>query len=307
MPKASQNPADALRTVPPREFVRARNALAAKLAKDGKRTESRDIHRLPRPSPVVWALNRTAVARPRELSALVEAMDRLRRAQLGQGELRATTERYRAAFEPLVRNAAETLHDAGSAVSPALERRIRSTLLAAITDRRLRASLAAGRLSGEHTEPGFAVLSQDPVPAAVLRVQPAKAKPVPASGPEAISTRAAPGPQHRDASSRQRREEAEARRGVARQSRATRQAARQAHREARVLNRDARQKERAAGAAEKELDAVRRTLQQREQQSAALRAAADQAREASDKAEERARTAKSRPTLRRVGRRDLLE
>lgn len=142
MPKASQNPADALRAVPPREFVQARNALAAKLAKDGQATEARDIRRLPRPSPVVWALNRTAVGRPRELNALVQAVDGLRRAQLGQGELRAATERYRAAFEPLVRNATEALRDAGSAISPALERRIRSTLLAATTDRRLRADLA---------------------------------------------------------------------------------------------------------------------------------------------------------------------
>ncbi len=132
-PKAS--PADALRAVPPRDFVGARNALAAQLAKGGKAAEARQVARLRRPSPVAWALNRAAAARPRELGALVDAVDRLRRAQLGGGDLRAAAERYRSAFEPLVRGAGQALREAGAAVSAARDRRIRSTLLAAVTDR----------------------------------------------------------------------------------------------------------------------------------------------------------------------------
>src|SRR5258705_9444994 len=91
MPKATKHAGDALRDVPPREFVRARDALAARLAEEGKGTEAREIRRLPRPSPVVWALNRTAVAQPRALNALIQAVDRPRRAPPGQGELRTLT------------------------------------------------------------------------------------------------------------------------------------------------------------------------------------------------------------------------
>lgn len=294
MPKASQNPADALRAVPPREFVQARNALAAKLAKDGQAIEARDIRRLPRPSPVVWALNRTAVGRPRELNALVQAVDGLRRAQLGQGELRAATERYRAAFEPLVRNATEALRDAGSAISPALERRIRSTLLAATTDRRLRADLATGRLVGEHTEPGFAVLSQGPIPAGFLRERPEKAKPAPIHS--IAATRADHAAQLKVPSTRgqRRREGVEERRRLQQAARAARHAARQAQREVSALSREARQKELAAQVAENKVDAVRKELHKIEQEAVGRRAAADQARDAAGKAEERARSSTRR-------------
>jgi len=292
MPKANQSLADGLRNVPPREFVRARNALAEKLANDGKTTESRDIRRLPRPSPVVWALNRTAVARPRELNVLVQAMDQLRRTQLGRGDLRATTERYRAAFEPVVRNAVDVLRDAGSAISPALERRIRGTLLAAITDRRLRADLSAGRLSGEHAEPGFAVLSQTPIPAEFLRHQPAKARPARAPIHDVTTKRAVHASELRPPVSRSQRKlpDAEERRQAQQAARAARQVARQAKRGASALRRDARQKERAAQAAETRVETARKALQELEQQGVALRAAADQARDAAAKADERART-----------------
>src|SRR5258705_11103722 len=173
MPKATKHAGDALRDVPPREFVRARDALAARLAEEGKGTEAREIRRLPRPSPVVWALNRTAGAQPRALNALIQAVDRLRRAQLGQGELRTATEGYRTVFEPVVRSAVDTLHDTASAGSAALQRRLRSTLLAAGTDRQLRADLMAGALTGEQTEPGFAVLSQGPITPGVAPSRPA--------------------------------------------------------------------------------------------------------------------------------------
>ena len=39
--KRDKDPAEALRDVPPRKFVRARNALAARLAKNGKTAENR--------------------------------------------------------------------------------------------------------------------------------------------------------------------------------------------------------------------------------------------------------------------------
>jgi hypothetical protein len=275
-PKAS--PADALRAVPPRDFVGARNALAAQLAKDGKAAEARQVARLRRPSPVAWALNRAAAARPRELGALVDAVDRLRRAQLGGGDLRAAMERYRSAFEPLVRGAGQALREAGAAVSAALDRRIRSTLLAAVTDRGLRADLEAARLADEHAEPGFAVLSGGPVPAGFLLDRPRKkhsagpAKPTPAKPAPAKPAPARPAPAS---------DPGETRRLAREQARAAQLAAREeqrATRAARSLAQQADRAERAAQAAERRVAAMRRALAALERRSGELRSAADEAR-----------------------------
>lgn len=299
MTKAAKSSDDPLRDVSPREFVGARNALAAQLVKQGKAVEARQVRRLRRPSPVVWTLNRTAAARSRELDALADAVDRLRRAQLGQGDLRSATERYRAAFEPIVHAASEVLADAGSLVSPALERRIRGTLLAAVTDRRLRAELAAGRLTDEHAEPGFAVLTAGPIPADFLG--PAKARPAPARptpGRDAEEPQAAP--EHRpqakpraELGRADKRERAKARRQASQEAHDARQAGRKAERDARALERDARRKERAAQVVERQVEAARTMLRDLEQRGVALRTAADKAREAHEAAA-RARAASSR-------------
>jgi hypothetical protein len=264
MAKPRKTPADDLRELPPREFVQARNALAARLAQSGRRAEARRVARLPRPSPVVWALNRAATTRARELRVLIDAADRLRGAQLGQGDQRAATEHYRRAFEPLAREANRILRDAGSSVSAALDRRIRSTLLAAVTDPGLRAELGAGRLAGEHADPGFAVLSRGTtVPTEFLRDRP-KRRP-------AAQARATPGPVPRpsppiDDSRKLRRERA--------------RAAREAARETRSLETRARRAERAAQKAEKRLEAMRRDLRALEERSATLKTAAEAARNA---------------------------
>ncbi|HEY7037666.1 MAG TPA: hypothetical protein VID28_02390 [Methylomirabilota bacterium] len=264
MARSKRAPGDALRDVPPREFVSARKALAARLAREGKTGEARLVSGLRRPSPVVWALNRTAVARPREIRALAAAVDRLRRAQLGRGDLRATGAEYRTAYDPLVRAAVDILKEAGAAVSPAVDRRIRSTLLAAATDRGLRADLEAGRLRAEHPDPGFAVLTGAPVPADFLRARPKTKAPPRAEAPG--------GPSERPRSSA--REAAEARRVARRQARVTREAGRAE----RTRQRKAERAERAAARAERRVEGARRTLQALEARSAALRAAADEAR-----------------------------
>ncbi len=241
----------------------ARRALAARLAEQGDRDEARRIAKLPRPSPVTWALNRTATARPRELAALADAVDRLRRAQLGQGDLRAATEAYRAAFEPVARAARDALEGAGPRASAARDRRLRSTLLAAVADRTLRADLSAGRLQSEHADPGFAVLSGGPIPAAFLRERPTTpraAAEAPATVPATNSETRGPEPSQR---------------GDAR--RAAREARRNA-REARRREQAARKAERAAKTAERRVSAMRERLAALEQQSAALRAAAERAR-----------------------------
>src|SRR4029434_4995253 len=95
-------------------------ALSARLAREGKPAEARQVARLRRPSPVVWALNRVAIVRPRDIQALVGAVDRLRRAQLGGGDLRSATADYRAGVDALVRAAGVTVKEAGDTWSATL-------------------------------------------------------------------------------------------------------------------------------------------------------------------------------------------
>jgi hypothetical protein len=284
--KAQADPAEALRSVPPRDFIRARDALAAQLTKGGRVAEARRVARLRRPGPVVWALNRAALARPRELAALVETVDRLRRAQLGHGDVRAAMEGYRTAFEPLVRGAHQVLREAGTAVTPGLDRRMRSTLLAAVTDRGLRAELGAGRLEREHADPGFAVLSRGPVPAGLLAARPSgrsvkAARPAPALAPPPTPPRSSESAATAAAKTR-------------RDAREQARAARQTAREARSQALQAERAERAAQAAERRAAAMRRALAAVEEQSAKLRAQADEARGRVTGAAESPRPAQSR-------------
>ena len=255
---AGNRDAASLRAVPPRDFVRARTALAASLEKKGKVAEARRVRRLRRPSPVVWALNNSASA-PREIGALADAVSHLRRAQLGQGELRPAMERLRAAIAPVLHRALEKLQAAGVRTSPALERRFHDTLVAAVADRRLRADLVAGRLAEERGAAGFDILAKGPVPVVARRAESPK--------PSAPAERR-----------RQRKAELEAR-----------QAAQQAQREARALDRVAHRKARAADAAAAKVDVMRASLLEQERRAADLQRAATAAREA-------ARTAQSRAT-----------
>jgi hypothetical protein len=243
MTKASE-----LRAVPPRDFVRARNALAVRLERDGKVAEARQVRRLRRPSPVVWALNNSART-PQEVAALAEAVSRLRQAQLGQGELRPAMERLRSALAPIMRRASEQLRRGGVRVSPALERRLHDTLVASVADRRLRAALLAGELTEERGAAGFDILTQGPFPARSRR----------ATSPEVSAP-----------AERRRRQRAE---------REAQQAARRAQREARALEAAAARAARAAQTATAKLGAMRAALVKQEERAAELQAAAAAARE----------------------------
>ncbi len=243
-----------LRSVPPSDFVSARNALAAKLQRDGKVAEARHVRRLRRPSPVVWALNNSASA-PREVSALADAVTDLRRAQLGEREFRPAMDRLRAAIAPLMRSASEKLRLAHVLISPALERRLHDTLIASVADRGLRADLLAGRLTEERGAAGFDILAKGRIPRVSPRAKAQKER-RPADG------------------RRQRQTEREAR-----------EAARQAQRQAKALNRVAEAKTRAADAAAAKVAAMRAALLEQERRAADLRAEATEAREAALKAQ----------------------
>jgi len=78
-------------------------------------------------------------------------------------------------FQRLVTRANELLREGSQAVTPALERRMRSTLQAAVADRRLRRDLQSAQLGEEHADPGFAVFTRGPIPTEFLRPSPKSA------------------------------------------------------------------------------------------------------------------------------------
>jgi len=144
--------------VQPSEFVRARNALVARLRKAGRTAEAADVARLRRPTPVIWALNRVAHEQPAEVKQLIEATDDLKLAQLGRRKDADTvTTRQRNALGNLAALAAAALQAAGLGAAPATLRRASATLLGAAADPQARALLRQGRLSEELSAPGFEV------------------------------------------------------------------------------------------------------------------------------------------------------
>jgi len=262
---------DALRTVAPRDFIQARNALVERLTRAGDTAEARRIRRLRRPSPVVWALNGVAARHPDDLRALAGAVDRLRRAQLGQGEVSGPTDQYRQAFQRLVTRANGMLREGNQVVTPALERRMRSTLQAAVADRRLRRDLQSAQLGEEHADPGFAVFTRGPIPTEFLRPSP-KVQPrtrMPTDSPP--TTRSSAG------AISARREQAERKLEARHQAQAARET-RKAAKVTKALERDAQRQTDLLKAAERRVEAARKALQDQERIAAQMREQAEKAR-----------------------------
>jgi hypothetical protein len=202
---------------------------------------------------------------------LASAVDRLRRAQLGQGEVSGPTDEYRHAFQRLVTRANELLREGSQAVTPALERRMRSTLQAAVADRRLRRDLQSAQLGEEHADPGFAVFTRGPIPTEFLRPSP-KAQPrtrLPTDSPPTARSSAGAVSARREQAARK----VESRR-QAQAARETREAAKLT----KALERDAQRQTDRLKAAERRVESARKALQDQERIAAQVREEADKAR-----------------------------
>jgi hypothetical protein len=202
---------------------------------------------------------------------LASAVDRLRRAQLGQGEVSGPTDEYRHAFQRLVTRANELLREGSQAVTPALEQRMRSTLQAAVADRRLRRDLQSAQLGEEHADPGFAVFTRGPIPTEFLRPSP-KAQPrtrLPTDSPPTARSSAGAVSARREQAARK----VEARR-QAQAARETRKAAKLT----KALERDAQRQTDRLKAAERRVESARKALQDQERIAAQVREEADKAR-----------------------------
>ncbi len=133
---------DDLYGLPVEEFIAARNTLAR---------EQPEAKALRKPTVAAYALNQLARRHRRELETFLKAAERLRRAQLGEGDVAKETTGERAALRRLLQLAGE--------YSPQTQQeRIRQTLEAAAVDEQAAEEVRAGRLERELEPRGFGSL-----------------------------------------------------------------------------------------------------------------------------------------------------
>ena len=246
---------------PPAEFTAARNALAKELRAAGREEEAKQAAALRRPTAPVWAVNQLARRSTREIEALLEASEQVRKAQL-QGargdELRAAMAAQREALAKLEGAAEQILRGAGMQVSAATTRAVQSTLQAAATgSAETKEKLRQGMLEEELGPSGFeALLSAGPQrPSRSTRSSSSHGTSTPSSGKAAAH----------DEARRRREDEREAKRQANVRAREARRHASELKRveaQARKLDERANTAERAAKQARAAANAARARLQQ---------------------------------------------
>lgn len=156
---------DALYQLPLGEFTAARNALAARLKKDGHIEEARRIQALAKPSVPAWAVNQLYWRHRGAFDQLLAAGDRFRNAQRLQlagkaADVRAPLEARREAVGALTKVAATLLRAGGHNPTPETMRRVTTTLDALATYGAHPPAPAAGRLADDIEPPGFEALAE---------------------------------------------------------------------------------------------------------------------------------------------------
>jgi len=151
---------DRLYGVAPEQFVRERDALAARLRQAHQAEAAASVAKLRKPPAVAWAANRLAREAPEELGALVAAAERLRAAQeRALGGAGAAKDVAEAAADERERVRA-LVGAARSRLDPpvpagALDRLGQTLRAAAAGDAETRELLRRGRLTGEVQAAGF--------------------------------------------------------------------------------------------------------------------------------------------------------
>jgi len=146
---------DRLYAALPADFVRTRQAIARELTESGDARRAAEIKRLRRPTVPVWALNQVARRDAATLTAFVDAVQALRKAQRGGAGVPAAMKAERDARQRVVDRAEAAIAEASLRATPDVARRMSNTLLAAATDDESRGRLVAGTLDEELTPAGF--------------------------------------------------------------------------------------------------------------------------------------------------------
>jgi len=190
---------DALYRLPLAEFTAARNALAARLKKAGRRDEKAEADRvkaLVKPSISAWAVNQLYWKHREAFDRLIATGERFRHAQTSRlarkvGDMREALDARREALSHLSDLATALLRNAGHNPTPETIHRIMTTLEALSAYATLPDALRPGRLTHDVDPPGFDSLASL-IPGAgmrELRKEPARVPSSEKSGRAATSTR----------------------------------------------------------------------------------------------------------------------
>src|SRR5262249_51692768 len=144
---------DALFTLPLTDCTSARNALAARLKREGRVEEAERVKGLSKPPVSAWAINQLYWLNRKAFDTLIETGERFRQAQASQlagkpSDVSGPRDARRDAIFELSRQAAALLRDADHNASPDTMRRITTTLEAISAY----ASLPDGQRPGRLTE-----------------------------------------------------------------------------------------------------------------------------------------------------------
>jgi hypothetical protein len=148
---------DQLYGLPPDEFTRARNELAARLKSDGDSESAASVKALKKPTVPAALVNQLARRESKLVQRLLEAGDALKRAQADALRGGGAAELHHAAanVRDTIRELVQAAQQGRGAVSQAVLDRVRTTLDAAAVDDDARAALEAGRVTKEYQRVGF--------------------------------------------------------------------------------------------------------------------------------------------------------
>ena len=163
--KSADDDLDRLYGLPLGEFVAARNELARRLRKEGRKPEADRVAGLQKPTIAAWAVNQLARRERREIDLLLDAGHRLRAAhterdaEKARQAIESARDAERDAIRRLVSSAEKLLEeDHGSATRGTLDR-VAATLRAAAVTEEGRELLARGQLSEELSTTGFELVA----------------------------------------------------------------------------------------------------------------------------------------------------
>jgi hypothetical protein len=155
---------DTLFQLPLAEFTAARNALAARLKKEGRAEDAERVKGIQKPPASAWTVNQLFWRQRKDIDALLGVGERFRTAQAAQlagqsSDMRGLLNDRRDALSTLMKHAGVILGDAGHSGSPDTARRIMTTLEALATYGDTPGAPRAGRLTDDVDPPGFEALA----------------------------------------------------------------------------------------------------------------------------------------------------
>ena len=153
---------DALFQLSPGEFTGARNALAARLKKEGRTLEAERVKALVKPPAPAWAVNQLYWQSPKDIEQLLAVGERIRKAQTGQlknADLRGLLDQKKQMLSALLARTSAILGAAGHAASPDAMRRVAATLESLAAWGETDGAPQAGRLAADLEPPGFETLA----------------------------------------------------------------------------------------------------------------------------------------------------